>query len=276
MPELPEVETTRRGIAPHLVGRRIDRVIVRDRRLRWPIPEDFERRVRGLTVTAVGRRAKYLLVDCADAAGHAGWVIIHLGMSGSLRVVAPGAPVLPHDHVDLIAGDTVVRMRDPRRFGAMMWHQGAPERHALIGHLGLEPFDDAFTGAYLHRMAQRRDVAVKPFLMDHKVVVGVGNIYASEALYRAGLRPTLVARRVSAARCDRLAGEVRTVLGEAIEAGGSTLRDFVGGGGEPGYFQMRHAVYDREGEACARCGAIIRRIVQGQRSTFFCPDCQRR
>ncbi len=271
MPELPEVETTRRGIAPLLEGRAIDGVIVRDHRLRWPIPGNLDRSVVGQLIASVSRRAKYLLIDCG-----AGTLIIHLGMSGSLRIVPRSEPALAHDHVDFIVGTQVLRLRDPRRFGAVLWHAGDPNSHPLLARLGVEPLGCEFSGLQLHRASRKRTVSIKALLMDHLVVVGVGNIYASESLFRAGIRPTLRAGRINRARLDTLARSVRETLEEAILAGGSTLRDFVSGDGRPGYFQTRHFVYDRAGLACQVCGATIRKIVQGQRSTFFCPTCQRR
>lgn len=271
MPELPEVETTRRGIAPLLEGRAIDAVIVRDRRLRWPIPAGLERRVAGQPISAVCRRAKYLLIRCIT-----GTLIIHLGMSGSLRIVPAAEPVRLHDHVDFMIGPQVLRYRDPRRFGAVLWHEGAPESHRLLAHLGVEPLDDAFSGPQLHAASRGRKVSIKAFLMDHSVVVGIGNIYASESLFRARLRPTLQAGRVSLTSMAALALAVKETLHAAIKAGGSTLRDFVSGNSQSGYFQMQHLVYDRAGKACHVCGTNIRKIAQGQRSTFFCPTCQAR
>ncbi len=271
MPELPEVETTRRGIAPLLEGRAIDAVIVRDRRLRWPIPTELERRVAGQPIAAVRRRAKYLLIDCTT-----GTLIIHLGMSGSLRIVPAADPVRLHDHVDFIIGSQILRYRDPRRFGAVLWHAGAPESHRLLAHLGVEPLDDAFSGPLLHAASRGRTVSIKTLLMDHSVVVGVGNIYASESLFRAGIRPTLPAGKVSLVKMAALVSAVKETLHAAIKAGGSTLRDFVSGDNQAGYFQMQHLVYDRAGQACRVCRSNIRKIVQGQRSTFFCPMCQSR
>ena len=269
MPELPEVETTRRGLAPLLEGHAIDGVIVRDHRLRWPIPKDLHSCVVGKVITRVNRRAKYLLITCGS-----GTLIIHLGMSGSLRIVpAIEAPRL-HDHVDFVVGSRILRMRDPRRFGAVLWHVGDPGTHPLLAHLGVEPLTPEFSGSHLHLSSRRRAMSIKSLLMDHSVVVGVGNIYASESLFRAKIRPTVRARKVSRLRMDALAQAVRETLEAAIRAGGSTLRDFVAGEGRAGYFQTQHLVYDRAGCACRLCGTTIRRIVQGQRSTFFCPTCQ--
>jgi formamidopyrimidine-DNA glycosylase len=270
MPELPEVEITRRGIEPHLARRTITAVVVRNRRLRWPVPRDLAARLEGREIRAVARRAKYLLLDCGG-----GTLIVHLGMSGSLRIVPCAESPGPYDHFDLGVGEVAVRLRDPRRFGAVLWTEADPARHRLLAHLGVEPLSGAFTGAALHAATRGRRAAIKLALMDHRIVAGVGNIYASESLFRAGIHPRTPAGRVSAARCERLATAVRATLEEAIAAGGSTLRDFVQSDGSPGYFQQRYRVYDRAGEACPTCGRPIRRVVQGQRSTFFCPGCQR-
>jgi formamidopyrimidine-DNA glycosylase len=242
MPELPEVEVTRRGLAPQLAGRIISGVAVRNPRLRWPISAEVHR-LAGCTVRAVLRRGKYLLLDCGD--GH---LILHLGMSGSLRILPRGTPPGKHDHFDLLLGDRILRLRDPRRFGAVLWTAARPAEHPLIAHLGIEP---------LSRQ------------------VGVGNIYASESLYRAGIDPRTPAGRLSRERCARLASAIKTTLRAAIRAGGSSLRDFVGSDGKPGYFQQRYWAYDREGQRCRSCRTRIRRIVQGQRATYFCTGCQR-
>jgi formamidopyrimidine-DNA glycosylase len=270
MPELPEVEITRQGIAPHLTGRTVTGVVVRHHGLRWPIPKSLAKSVTGARIAGVQRRAKYLLVDCGR-----GTLIIHLGMSGSLRVLASSTPPGPYDHFDLCVGESVVRLRDPRRFGAVLWHGGAPATHPLLAHLGAEPLSDAFDGGMLWRAARGRRVAIKLLLMNAAIVVGVGNIYASESLFRAGIHPRTPAHRVSRARADRLAAAVKATLADALAAGGSTLQDFVGADGAPGYFQQQYFVYDREGAPCRVCGTAIRRIVQGQRSTYFCPTCQR-
>jgi formamidopyrimidine-DNA glycosylase len=271
MPELPEVETTRRGLLPHLVGRRIRDVVVRNGNLRWPVTPDLDRRLRGEEVLAIRRRGKYLLFDCRE--GH---LLVHLGMSGRLSLVAEGLPARPHDHVDVrLEGHQMLRLTDPRRFGAMLWVKGPAERHALLKELGLEPFDPAFTGKALHALARGRKVAVKHFVMNAHVVTGVGNIYASEALFHAGIHPLRPAGRISLARYERLAGAVRSTLERALAAGGSTLRDFAAVDGMPGYFQQESAVYGREGLPCRVCRTPIRSLRQGQRSTFYCPTCQR-
>jgi formamidopyrimidine-DNA glycosylase len=276
MPELPEVEVTRRALAPHVEGHTVHRVLVRDRRLRWPVPAALARTLGGHTVLALERRGKYLLWRFAH-----GTLISHLGMSGSWRVhLSMPPPPGAHDHVDIVVGDAgrVLRLTDPRRFGALLWHPqraGPVERHPSLARLGIEPFDPRFDGALLHAAARGRRVAIKQFLLAGSAVVGVGNIYASESLFRAGIHPRMPAHRLSRQRADRLAAEVRAVLAAAIEVGGSTLRDFVGADGAEGYFMMDAQVYDRAGQPCRRCGTRIRRIVQGQRATYFCPHCQR-
>jgi formamidopyrimidine-DNA glycosylase len=271
MPELPEVEITRRGIAPVLRRRTITAVTVREPRLRWRVPAGLAATLLGTRIRAVRRRAKYLLLDCGT-----GTLIVHLGMSGSLRVVRAGEPPGPYDHFDLGVGDLTLRLRDPRRFGAVLWHTGDPARHPLLAHLGVEPLSPAFTGRLLHAATRGRRVAIKQALMDHKVVVGVGNIYASESLFRARVHPRTAAGRLSAARCEQLTVAVRDTLQDALAAGGSSLRDFLHSDGSPGYFQQQHFVYDREGAPCRVCGTPVRRIVQGQRSTWYCPGCQHR
>jgi formamidopyrimidine-DNA glycosylase len=271
MPELPEVEITRRGIEPHVAGRTVTGVVVREARLRWPVPARLAKELPGRIVREVRRRAKYLLLDCTE-----GSLIVHLGMSGSLRVLhrreAPG----PHDHVDLVFGDVLLRLRDPRRFGAVLWQPGAAEAHKLLAHLGVEPLGDAFTAEYLHGACRGRRVAIKQLLMNSGIVVGVGNIYASEALFRAKIHPGTQAGKLSLARCAALLTAVRETLRDALAAGGSTLRDFVDSEGKPGYFQHGRLVYDRAGEPCKVCTRPITAIRQGQRSSFFCAACQRR
>jgi formamidopyrimidine-DNA glycosylase len=269
MPELPEVEVTRLGIAAELIGREISGAMVREARLRWPVSPEVHT-LAGNTVKSVSRRGKYLLIDCGS--GH---LIIHLGMSGSLRVVDSGAPSGPHDRVDIAFGRRTLRLRDPRRFGAVLWTAHDPMAHPLLAKLGIEPLSRDFDGVRLHAITRPHRSAIKTLIMDAGRIVGVGNIYASESLYRARIRPTTAARRLSLARCERLAREIRQTLRDAIRAGGSSLRDFTGARGEPGYFQQNYGVYGREGEPCRNCGAPIRRIVQGQRSTFYCLRCQR-
>jgi formamidopyrimidine-DNA glycosylase len=271
MPELPEVETVRRGLAPHLEGHRLRGIRVRDGRLRWPVADDLDDRLRGSRVLALERRGKYLLLRLDR-----GSLICHLGMSGSLRLCietdAPGK----HDHVDLLLDDSrLLRYRDPRRFGAMLWSADA-ERHPLLAHLGVEPLSPEFGGARLYALCRGRSTCIKALLMDARQIVGVGNIYANEALFHAGIDPRLAAGRLGRRRCARLAEAIRDTLTQAIAAGGSTLRDFVDGHGEPGYFQQTHYVYGRAGEPCRRCGGTIRPLRQNGRSTFICPHCQKR
>jgi formamidopyrimidine-DNA glycosylase len=252
------------------VGHRIRDVVVREPRLRWPVPRDLASRLRGARVRDIRRRGKYLLFDVGE--GH---LLVHLGMSGSLTVVPAGRPARRHDHVDLaLDSGEVVRLNDPRRFGAMLWVRD-PARHALLGRLGVEPFDEAFGGAYLHRLSRGRRVSVKAFLMDARVVTGVGNIYANESLFAARIHPSRPAGRVSPGRYERLAAGVRATLLRALAAGGSTLRDFVGAGGEPGHFQLEYAVYGREGEPCPACGRAVRATRHAGRATFYCAACQR-
>ena len=270
MPELPEVETTRRGIAPHLLGQTIERVVVRDRRLRWPIPEDLDVRLSGQRIEAVERRAKYLLIRVQS-----GTLIAHLGMSGSLRLVPAELPAAKHEHVDILLGSgQALRYTDPRRFGALLWSE-LPLEHPLLASLGPEPLDEGFDGRRLYELSRGRSMAVKPFIMDNAVVVGVGNIYASEALFAAGIDPRRPAGSISRARYLKLGEEIRRILAMAIERGGTTLRDFVGGDGKPGYFQQELFVYGRGGEFCRNCGGTLREIRLGQRASVYCGRCQR-
>jgi formamidopyrimidine-DNA glycosylase len=271
MPELPEVETVRRGLAPHLENRVVSGATVRQAQLRWPVPNDLDDRVRGQRIHQLRRRGKYLLAQLDH-----GGLILHLGMSGSLRLVAPEVPPGKHDHVDLqLEQGSILRYRDPRRFGALLWSE-APEQHPLIADLGIEPLSGDFDGNCLHRLCHGRSSAIKQVLMDAHRVVGIGNIYANEALFRAGIDPRLSAGRLSRRRCAILVDAVREILSAAIAAGGSTLRDFVDGHGHPGYFQHGHAVYGRGGQPCPVCATPLRQIRQHARSSFFCPACQRR
>ena len=270
MPELPEVETTRRGIRRALRGRRITEFVLRNHKLRWPVDRALAKILPGQRVRDVRRRAKYLLIELDR-----GTLIAHLGMSGSLRVLPTDAPWLKHDHYELrLDKGGCLRFNDPRRFGSLHWVTGDPLEHPLLAGLGPEPLDRGFGGAYLAGRARGRKVAIKQFLMDQRVVVGVGNIYASEALFRAGIHPRRAAGKVSAERFERLADGVRTVLGEAIRQGGTTLRDYVSAEGTPGYFRQKLFVYERDGQPCRRCRTPIRKLAQGQRSTYFCPACQ--
>jgi formamidopyrimidine-DNA glycosylase len=273
MPELPEVDVVRSGLARTAVGRRILDVVVRAPRLRWPVPPGLRGHLAGRVVRGVARRGKYLLI-----AVDGGWAIVHLGMSGTLAWIAPGAALRPHDHLDLVFEHAVLRFNDPRRFGAVLWHDaadGPPESHPLLASLGVEPFSEAFGGEWLHRATRSRRIAIKPLLLAGSVVVGVGNIYASESLFRAGIRPTTPAHRIGRGRCDRLADAIRATLADAIAAGGSTLRDFSSSEGAAGWFQVEAAVYDRAGQPCRVCGTPIRTMRQQQRATYWCPACQR-
>jgi formamidopyrimidine-DNA glycosylase len=279
MPELPEVEVTRRALAPHVEGRTLESVAVRERRLRWPVPLHLHEQLAGRRVERIDRRGKYLLWRFAH-----GTLISHLGMSGTWRVWPrePGRPVpLPqvHDHIDLLFRAHCVRLTDPRRFGAVLWHavgDGAVEGHPLLVGLGIEPFDPGFSGEWLYRLTRSRSAPIKQVLLAGDVVVGVGNIYASESLFRAGINPKLPARRLGRARCGLLAAAISEVLVEAIAVGGSTLRDFVGADGVAGYFMNDAFVYERAGQACRLCATPITRVLQGQRATYYCRRCQRR
>ena len=269
MPELPEVEVTRRGLEPQLAGRVISGVAVRQPQLRWPISAGVHA-LAGRTIRAVTRRGKYLLVDCGD--GH---LIVHLGMSGSLRLLASGIAPGKHDHFDLLLGERLLRLRDPRRFGAVLWTDAPLASHPLLAHLGIEPLSRALDAARLHALTRGHRAPIKQFLMDGRRIVGVGNIYANESLFRAGINPRMPAKRISIEKCKKLSIAIKHTLRAAIRAGGSSLRDFVGADGNAGYFQQRYWVYDRAGERCRRCNGKVRRIVQGQRATYFCPRCQR-
>lgn len=271
MPELPEVETTRRGIEPYVTGRTVDTITVRQRQLRWLIPDELETVLSGQMFSGVDRRAKYLLLRTA-----AGTLLLHLGMSGRLRILPEAIPAQKHDHVDIEFRDGhLLRFTDPRRFGAVLWTADAPEQHPLLMRLGPEPLEEEFNAGHLFRLSRGRQMPVKTFIMDGHVVVGVGNIYASEALFYAGIRPQRAAGNISLKRYTLLSEAIKQVLAHAIEQGGTTLRDFVGSNGNPGYFQQQLQVYGRAGEACRRCGEIIKVQRLGQRSTFFCVRCQR-
>jgi formamidopyrimidine-DNA glycosylase len=300
MPELPEVETTRRGIAPHVAGKRIERVTVYDSRLRWPVPEDIAAKIEGRAIDAIERRSKYLLFrlgairgdeppraanrtpsgdseqgTIASAGAH-DTLVFHFGMTGSLRFHRNPPARKPHDHVDIVLDDgTLLRYHDPRRFGAMLFVEGTAADHPLLAHLGPEPFDAAFDARYLRDALRTRTAAIKLALMDNSVVVGVGNIYASEALFRAGIRPATSARKVSLPRISRLVDAVRAVLSSAIESGGSTLRDYVDAGGRPGRAQHGHFVYGRQGAPCRVCRTPIKMRRLGARASYYCPTCQR-
>jgi formamidopyrimidine-DNA glycosylase len=277
MPELPEVEVTRRGVAPHIEGRTVHAVVLRRAGLRWPFPPALPQLLAGRLVVRTGRRGKYLLLHFEH-----GTLIIHLGMSGHLRVLDPGIAPEKHDHFDLEVqgpeGRQVLRMKDPRRFGAVLWHDDADgllEHHVLLRDLGVEPLEAGFTGKLLYDQTRTRSAPVKQVLLAGDIVVGVGNIYASESLFRAGINPKTPARRISLARYEKLAQAVREILAEAIVQGGSTLRDFISVNGQSGYFQQTYFVYDRAGVPCRVCAAPVRQIKQGQRSTFYCVNCQK-
>jgi formamidopyrimidine-DNA glycosylase len=271
MPELPEVEVTRRGIEPYLMGQRIAGITVRNSNLRWPIPGHLERTLVGLEVRQVARRAKYLLLDCGE-----GTLILHLGMSGSLRILSAGIPPQKHDHFDLeLESGTVLRLTDPRRFGAILWTSDDILDHPLLAQLGPEPLTLEFDGDVLYARTRGRGSSIKEVLMNSHVVVGIGNIYASEALFHASINPKTAAGRISMGRCENLAQALKETLKLAIKAGGSSLRDYVNSDGKAGYFQQQYWVYDRTGDLCRKCGTIIRQIKQGQRSSFYCPHCQK-
>lgn len=271
MPELPEVETTRRGIEPFVVGRRIEQAVLRHRGLRWPITRGFADSVAGQGVRQLRRRAKYLIFDL-----DAGAILLHLGMSGSLRVLPANTPALTHDHVDLVLDSgQCLRFNDPRRFGCVLWTAHDPLEHPLLASLAPEPLSDEFNVEYLAKACRGRSVAIKQLLMNGRIVVGVGNIYASEALFRSKIRPRRSARRLRREEIAALVQAVKDVLQDAIRAGGTTLRDYVNAEGNPGYFRQKLFVYERSGEPCRVCGSAIKHFVQGQRSTYFCPTCQK-
>jgi formamidopyrimidine-DNA glycosylase len=271
MPELPEVETTRQGLAPHLIGRTIVTAVCRVAKLRLPLDPALPQLLIGQTVTALERRGKYLLLRCTG-----GTLLIHLGMTGHLRLFAPDVPAAKFDHFELTLSDgRIMRLSDPRKFGTIVWTETDPLRHPLLSGSGPEPLEDAFNGACLYQQTRRRGAAIKLVLMDNRVVVGVGNIYANETCFRLRLNPATPARELSQAQCDHVATTVREVLQEAIAMGGTTLRDYVDSEGKPGYFRLVLAVYGREGKPCLTCGNTIKRSVLSGRSTFWCPVCQK-
>lgn len=273
MPELPEVEVTRRGVAPHLDGHVVTAVTLRRSGLRWPFPVDLARLLSGRTIRGTARRGKYLLIEFDH-----GTLIIHLGMSGHLRILPLATPPNIHDHFDLVVGNKVLRLNDPRRFGAVLWHEatdGAVENHILLRELGVEPLEQAFSAELLYRHTRGRKAAIKQVLLAGDIVVGVGNIYASESLFKAGINPKTPARRIGLMRYEKLAQAIREILTAAIGQGGSTLRDFRSVNGQSGYFQQSYFVYDRMGQQCRVCGTVVRQIRQGQRSTFYCVNCQK-
>jgi formamidopyrimidine-DNA glycosylase len=273
MPELPEVEVTRRGVTPHLQAQTVSAVVLRRSGLRWPFPPGLADLLQGQTILSTGRRGKYLLLNFAH-----GTVLIHLGMSGHLRILPALTPAAKHDHVDIVVGAQLLRLHDPRRFGAVLWHDatdGDVETHPLLRGLGVEPLEEKFNAQLLYRQSRQRHAAIKQVLLAGDIVVGVGNIYASESLFKARINPKVAADRISLARYALLVEAIRDTLAAAIEKGGSTLRDFVGVDGKSGYFQQSYFVYDRTGEPCRICGTTIRQIKQGQRSSFYCVNCQK-
>lgn len=270
MPELPEVETTLRGITPHLKNNQIQEVIIRHPRLRWPVPQDLTTILRGQTFTRLWRRGKYLLLET-----RVGTLILHLGMSGSVKVLESFTPPKKHDHFDIrFANERVLRLTDPRRFGAVLWTTEDPLNHPLLKKLGVEPLDSQFTGHYLWTESRKRKVPIKAFIMNSQVVVGVGNIYAAESLYLAKLHPQKPAGKINEAQYDKLAKSIRTILESAILQGGTTLKDFSNSEGKPGYFKVKLKVYGRGGMPCMKCKTTLKEIRLGQRSTVFCPQCQ--
>jgi formamidopyrimidine-DNA glycosylase len=272
MPELPEVETTKRGIGEHITGLEIADVSVHNPALRWPVPADkLKKKLPGLLVRNVKRRAKYLLLGCGS-----GTLVIHLGMSGSLRVLDEAVSLDPHEHVVIhFSNGKTLRLRDPRRFGAVLWTELPVTEHRLLINLGPEPLDEEFDAAYLYKQTRKRKCNIKSLVMNAHIVVGVGNIYATEALFHAGIRPGRQAGRLSRNNCTRLVAEIKQVLTRAIEVGGTTLRDFTDSNGRSGYFSLSLAAYGRDGQACLNCGSIIKKQVLAQRSSFYCPNCQK-
>lgn len=271
MPELPEVETSRRGIEPHILNKKISEVIIRQHRLRWPIPETLPSIAEGQVIRSVERRAKYLLLRLDN-----GTIIIHLGMSGSLRICSKNTAAEKHDHIDIcVSDDKLLRLRDPRKFGCVLWTDAPIEDHKLIEALGPEPLERSFDAEYLHKKAMNRSCAIKSLIMNSHIVVGVGNIYASESLFKAGINPRRKAGNISRHRLHGLVIAIKEILRDSIEQGGTTLKDFTAEDGQPGYFAQKLLVYGRAGEPCTRCHATIKQITQQQRSTYYCPQCQR-
>jgi len=271
MPELPEVETSRRGIEPHILNKKVTDVIIRQKQLRWPITASLKKQLTGQVIQQVERRGKYILLRTST-----GTVILHLGMSGSLRILNKSISAEKHDHFDIIfSNNKVLRLRDPRRFGAVLWTKANPLKHKLLIKLGPEPLDDAFSAEYLYQQSRNRKVAIKTFLMNSHVVVGVGNIYANESLFAAGINPKRSASKISLTRYQKLIPAIKTILIRSIEQGGTTLKDFINEDGKPGYFQQTLAVYGRTEQPCIHCGTAIKKISQTQRSTYYCSRCQK-
>ena len=270
MPELPEVETSRRGIEPHLLNKTIKSIQIRQHKLRWPVPENLASLATGKKIRGVCRRAKYIYLKLDN-----GCIIIHLGMSGSLRICKKEIPAEKHDHIDICVSNIILRLRDPRKFGCVLWTAGDINEHKLIRSLGPEPLDDLFSAEYLHSKARKRTCSIKSFIMNSHIVVGVGNIYASESLFKAGINPKRKAGKVSLTRIEKLVTAIKTTLRESIEQGGTTLRDFTSETGQPGYFAQKLLVYGKADEDCTVCGKPIKQIKQQARSTFYCAQCQR-
>jgi formamidopyrimidine-DNA glycosylase len=270
MPELPEVETTCNGIAPTVTNQILEKLVIREPRLRWPIERNLQSKLKQRTVTGVSRRAKYILIHTDK-----GTLILHLGMSGCLKVVTHDEPLIKHDHFDLVFTSATIRYNDPRRFGSLHYTEAPLTEHKLLAHLGPEPLSHDFNATYLQQRAAKSNCAIKTFLMNQKIVVGVGNIYASEALFSAGINPKRKAKQVSLARYTLLVSSIQRILKQAIEAGGTTLKDFYSSDGQPGYFSQQLNVYDRAGEPCVNCQQIIKKIILGQRSSFYCTSCQK-
>ena len=278
MPELPEVEVTRMGIAPHVEGLSIQSMRVHQPQLRWPVDTRLIKHLKNAQIMQTDRRGKYLALMCQCANGERGVLLIHLGMSGSLRIVEKGTPLQKHDHIEWEFATHILRYHDPRRFGAVLWHDEADgdwQAHVRLRDLGMEPFDERFDGAYIYQATRPLKQAIKVALMSGKWVVGVGNIYASEVLFICGIHPEKPANRLTRAQSNALALEIPRLLQSAIDRGGSTLKDFVNSDGNTGYFQMNFQVYDRAGAPCVRCATAIKRTVQAQRATYFCPKCQK-
>jgi formamidopyrimidine-DNA glycosylase len=271
MPELPEVETTRRGIEPYISQQIIHDVVVRNHALRWPVPEQLRQKICKQKIQSVDRRGKYLLLGLET-----GTIIIHLGMSGSLRLCSVNTAAEKHDHVDWILGNNrILRLRDPRRFGAVLWTSQDPAKHKLLSSLGPEPLEDEFNGRYLFLQSRKRSASIKSLIMNSHIVVGVGNIYACESLFLSGINPKRKAGSLSLARCNRLVAAIKQGLAQSITQGGTTLRDFIRENGEPGYFAQQLLVYGRSGKPCEKCSRPIKQITQQQRSTFYCTQCQK-
>lgn len=270
MPELPEVETSCRGIAPYILNQKVSDIIIRQKQLRWPIPSSLSKNLVNQTIHGVERRAKYILLlsDC-------GTVILHLGMSGSLHIVDKTVAAEKHDHLDICFQNKILRFRDPRRFGCVLFTKKDPLKHKLLCNLGPEPLSQDFYAEYLFKLSKNRHVAIKNFIMNSHIVVGVGNIYASESLFLAGINPKRSANNISLKRYILLVSCIKQILQQAIKQGGTTLRDFTREDGRPGYFQQSLAVYGRALEPCLHCGKAIHKITQGQRSTYYCRNCQK-